>query len=59
MLKKIILEKNHVIKLYEVTKLKDVGETTIHPTLLALWITIVINTVLLSFFILFLFLNFL
>jgi hypothetical protein len=33
--RKIVLEKNNVIKLYKVTKIKGCGETTIHPTLIA------------------------
>jgi hypothetical protein len=49
--KKIIFEKIRVIKLYKVTKIKRCGETTIHPTLITSWITIVIHNVLLFFFV--------
>ena len=51
--KKIVLEKNHVIKFYEITKIKRYEEIIVHPTPIALWITIVIHNVLLSFFFLF------
>jgi len=56
-LKKIVLEKNHVIKLYEVAKIKECGGPIVHPTPIALRITIVIHDVLL-FFSIFLFFNF-
>ena len=46
---KLILEKNHVIKLYEVIKIKDYGGNHCSHNPIALWITIVIHSVLLSF----------
>jgi hypothetical protein len=52
--RKIVLEKNHVIKLYKITKIKGCEKTIIRPTPIALCITIVIHNVLLFFF----FLNF-
>jgi len=48
--KKIILEKNYVIKLYKVIKIKKCGEINIHRTPIILWITIVIHSVLLFSF---------
>jgi hypothetical protein len=46
---KLILEKNHVIKLYEVIKIKYYGGNHCSHNPIALWITIVIHSVLLSF----------
>jgi len=53
MVKKIFFEKNHVTKLYKITKIKEFEETIVHPTLIASWITIVIHNVLLFFFLFF------
>jgi energy-converting hydrogenase Eha subunit A len=51
--KKIVLEKNHVIKFYEIKKIKGYEKIIVHPTPIALGITIVIHNVLLFFFYLF------